>query len=159
MKAIGTLGNVDSLKVGGQVFVDLTNLISLIANCLTNSSSGFNQPGASSGYQVPGGKTFRIRAIRYINYATALSATATPTRIVLNQADNDIGQDSATAAVNPVFPGGAAHNYSAIAANGPGGSFISEIGGLDFPIASGKYVGFSAGSTGGQVVMIYGYLE
>lgn len=63
-RAIGTLGVIDTLTIGGRVFSDLTNLKSLGAGVLFANYTTFRSPNSTSGYQVTTGKTFNIYAIK-----------------------------------------------------------------------------------------------
>lgn len=91
-----------TLTVGGRVFTDLTNLITLLGYVGTNQYTTFRQVNSSSGYQVPGGKSFRCAAIR----ANVFAAAAATYVYGPGYGDNDVGLASVAAPTGIVVPGG-----------------------------------------------------
>ncbi len=143
---IGTLGNVPSLTVGGRVFTDLTNLIVLTAAHSAGNLSTLRLPGASSGYQVPAGKTLKIWAIRQYTTSSYVAPTS------LGYGDTDVGYNSGSTPTNPIYYSVGANAYTAGATTG-----ITETS-LLFSVPTGKYVfGSTSGQQGGTTV--FGYLE
>lgn len=91
-----------TLTVGKRVFTDLQNLITLLGYVGTNQYTTFRKVNASSGYQVPGGKSFQCAAIR-ANVFVAGGATYV---YGPSYGDNDVGLGSATPPTGIVVPGG-----------------------------------------------------
>lgn len=103
MRQIGTLGTIDTLKVGERVFTDLANLIMLTGATASggNVLIGLSKVAASpTAYQVTSGKTLKVQAIRAIGHAsgatfgtviygdTAVSATAATSVDPTNRVDS-----------------------------------------------------------------------
>jgi len=152
-KAIGTLGTIDTLTVGGRTFTDLTNLIILYGLVSTaGRHTTLRLPNASSGYQVTSGKTFKIEAI----FASTSSASAGP--VMPFYGDTDVGLDSASAPTNPVYIGGNNNPQAiALAGNTSGNLVLSNpIPGMNFSVPAGKYPCVYAGATS-SLVAVYGY--
>lgn len=100
-KPIGTLGNVDSLIVGGRVFVDMENLLRFGAYISAgNNNATFRLAAATSGYQVPGGKTLTVGAVQAMT-VNAVGGGNSGYRLL--QSDNDVGFDSPTSFSNPIY--------------------------------------------------------
>lgn len=139
-----------TLTVGGQVFTDLDNLISLVGSTASGTLyTGFRKNTETSGYQVPVGKILVIKAMRIQNKSTST------TFFSLNYADNDQGMGSATAPTNPVYLGGATQCCPA------GGTSVNiqEYGGLDFRVPAQKYIGGNDQDASGLTfVQLFGYL-
>ena len=155
-KVLGTLGNIDTLTIGGRVFTDLTNLIILEMTANTGSGvvySTFRLSNSSSGYQVTSGKTFTIYAIQ----ATSLTSTA---RISLGYGNTDVGNDSSSAPTSFVAEG---HLIVAASPSAEpprmiigGGSIVNFV--ANFSIPSLKYPCFVSDGSGFQgSAFIYGY--
>ena len=107
-KAIGTLGNVDSLTIGGVTFTDLTNLIVLTgAVGAINNKTTLRKPDGTAGYQVTVGKTLTHRAVMLQIKNSTVTSTTYPK---FQYSDNDVGVDTVTAFTNPVFYGGDTFN-------------------------------------------------
>lgn len=152
-KAIGTLGTIPSLTVGGSVFTDLDNLIVLGGTNSTNAFCTLRKPNGTAGYQVTAGKTLTQRALHFTDLDTAgNSATCS-----LLYGDTDVGQNAAAAPTTPVYNFGT----SAI-------SIVNAIiaGGLDknhevsifFQVPATKYPGATMGAASGiKAVLTYGY--
>lgn len=156
-KIIGTMGTVDSLTIGGRVFTDLTNLITL--TCNTNAASvrsTFRKCGShvGAGYQVTAGKTLYIYALSLIPFGAGGSEAQ------LAQTDNDVGLQSNTAFGNPIYFG---TESSTIGATGTvisrdGIGLIVEIAGAPLgAVAATKYVSADSLTTTGGAITIYGY--
>lgn len=94
---IGNLGTIPTLSLGGFTITDITNLKFLSGfGDSTNLRNTLRATGTSSGYVVPGGKTFRVIAILVANDTAGGN-------VAPGYADNDVGQNSTTAFTNPVF--------------------------------------------------------
>lgn len=150
-KAIGTLGTVDTITVGGRVFTDLTNLIIIMTSITTASRYGtFRKASASAGYTPSGGLTFKFGAIRMIpaGYAAGDSDSCQ-----LLYGDNDVGVNSAAAPTTPVFPGGGTvfemgpQAVLTLQASAYGGEGIT-----DFVVPNGKYPGAFHNGAGSLIV-------
>lgn len=101
--AIGNLGTIPSLTVGGVVFTDLSAaLIVLYGSVATTTRyTTLRRTTATAGYQTTSGKTLTIRACKI----TYISLTGNPT-INLLYGDTDVGLNSSSAPTNPVYLGG-----------------------------------------------------
>lgn len=153
-KPIGTIGNVDSLTVGGVTFVDLTNLIVVGAawqNSTGTKSSTLRKPGGTAGYQVTSGKTLTLRAWHMAWHDVTAAANDS---VIFLYSDNDIGFDSATAFTNPVYMFGTSSRSTAnhaVVAN-------TQDGPLFFPVAATKYAGLSPNVTNvSGSILAFGY--
>lgn len=78
MKAIGTLGTIPTITVGGRVFTDLENLISLTGYAAASPNvigvmTKQNGPVPFENYQVPSGKSFNCLAMSGNGYGTSAS--------------------------------------------------------------------------------------
>lgn len=145
---------IPSLTVAGRVFTDLVNLKQLRFSTASggNFSATARLPSASSGYQVPVGKTFKVVAVQYfIESAAAAGGSKT---VAIAQSDNDVGLNSATALSNAVYPGGALGN-----------AFLNAISTLqnnweavvDFSVAASKYISVENTTGAGLKGWIFGY--
>lgn len=150
-RAIGTLGTIDSITVGGRVFTDLTNLIILHAGLSTGGDfSTFRKASGSAGYQVTAGKTLHIYALDAWANATNVQSS-----IILLYGDTDVGQTSGSGPTNPVYLAGSTTYQIADYNNGTGGGIVYKASALDFPIPSTKYVAYLSGNL--SSVVLYGY--
>ena len=142
---------IPTLSVGGRVFTDLANLLTLSGYCAGGASprTSFRKPATSAGY-APSGKTFVVKAIR-LN--TATTAAASPLSIFYS--DNDCGIGSATAATNQVYMAGA----SSVASLSQGAWVVATTYefALNFVIPAGKFVGMENGGTFSAPITIFGY--
>lgn len=149
-RAIGTLGTIDSITVGGRVLTDLTNLITLIASVDgANNHCTFRKPNGTSGYQVPGGKVFTVLGIR-MEIGNAADA------FDMGYSDNDAGFATTTAFTNPVFfaDAGAINQHAPAQTVLP----IFEMNyGIGFQVLAAKYLFFASGATMSNYVIAYGY--
>lgn len=150
-KAIGTLGNVDSITVGGRVFTDLTTLKILVATTAANTNATFRTMNGTSGYTPSGATTFVVHAMK------AIGTAAGTTWGSLGYGDNDVGINSGTTPTNAVYVGGSStvttHATSTIAA---GSQVPSEMAHpMQFTIPNGKYPAMIGGAN--QTVYLYGY--
>lgn len=150
---VSNSGAVPSLTVGGRVFTDLANLITL--ECFHTSggsaNSTFRVPGGAAGYQVPAGKTLRLWAASMMCNAASSGSPA------LLYSDNDVGQQTATAYTNPSYKAGA----DAVPFLYSEGALTSPVErGMNWTIPTGKYVGMKVtGNTNTIQMTVYGYLE
>lgn len=101
-KPIGTLGVIDTLTVGGRVFTDLTNLITLHAISNAQIYCGMRKPDGSAAYAVTTAKTLTIHALRH--KAEVLTVTGTTALLwYLAYGNATIGWDTASAPASPVY--------------------------------------------------------
>lgn len=136
-KAIGTLGNVDSLTMAGYTFVDIANLKVLVAATATTGNVSTFRTGGSSGYQVTAAKTLTLRAARI----TVASVTAAAASLIdLFYADNDVAIDTTTARTNQVNYNGATGTNYRVATWSALANSVEAI--VNFPVAAQKYPGF-----------------
>jgi hypothetical protein len=149
--------NVPSLTIGGRVFTDLTNLKILqgVANGTTNVRCSLREAGASAGYQVPVGKTFKVLAVVF---QVGASAAGTSNSVAFAYSDNDVGVAASTAFTNPVYIGGNLDNGAYMPLTALSNLTKTEFS-VNFDIPAGKYLGIQALSTGAVVVRatVYGY--
>lgn len=102
-KAIGTLGTIDTITVGGRVFTNLTSLIILYGwadGTGTSNRCTLRTANGSAGYQVTTGKTLTIRAVRFQTTGASNTAGVSPGNLAY--ADNDVGVATSTAFTNSV---------------------------------------------------------
>jgi hypothetical protein len=154
-KPIGTLGVIDTLTIGGRVFTDLANLITLFAEGgSTNGFTTFRQPNASSGYTPSGSNSFLLAAL-YINP----SAPSLPsTGIAYGYGDTDVGVSSASPPTNPVYPGNSVTITDIIAYGSTTNLFQPTLVYPNFKTPNTKYPFFSNDSGAGQFTCQgYGY--
>lgn len=145
---------VASLTVGGRVFTDLKNLIVLYCgNAASNTYSTARLPNATAGYEVPGGKTLRISAMRIASF----SGTGSGTSIGIGYSDNDAGIDVAVGSLtNPVHCGGST-GVTIVSGGRETGYFAADReASTNFTVPTGKYL-FARGSS--LSLIVYGYLE
>lgn len=160
MKPIGTLGTIPTLTIGGRVFTDLENLITLAGHASTGGSteSGLKRigPAFSTAYQVPASKALRVLAVKLGIAGNGV--------LQLDLGYNDAAltaQVAFGALVNPVFAssGTSIRNNSFISAKTSPGVLEQDFG-EGFLIPAGKYPIASNISTTLDVdVQIYCYLE
>jgi hypothetical protein len=147
---------IPTLTVGGQVFTDLNNLIMLSAyvSGTTNTNSSFRKSGASAGYQVPAGKTFKVRAILV---ELIYSATAANYSIAFLTATADVGFNTSSS-----FAGGTFFTNTAL---GAGFAPIGNVNGyrqeyaVDYSVAQNLYFAAQAQTSAITAALIkaYGY--
>lgn len=129
--AIGTIGNIPTLTIGGRLFTDLTTIIPLYTHVTSggNRFGTFRKMGAGTGagYQVTAGKTMIVYASQMANDAAALETAS------YAQTDADVGLDSATALTNPVYFGSESTTFRAVL-----GSTTSAAGSVVNLALSGK---------------------
>jgi len=145
-----TKGNAPTITVGGRVFSDLKNLIVIrtrvgVGGNLYGTARSLN---ASSGYQVPAGKTLRITAVREVG-STLNQAVS------IGHGDDDKGMNSAAAPTNAVWQIGDKDGVLGKNTNQYG---VTEFV-TNFTIPTGKYPCAYTDSTGGAIVEMWGYLE
>lgn len=145
---------IPSLQVGGRIFTDVKNLITLYGNVqgAGNGNSTMRLPGASAGYTPSVGKAFRILAIRF-----TVTTGGAGARIFPLYANNDVGLATGTAFTTGIGPGGSANEAALSCTTGQNAAIEMA---LDFLVPNGKFPGISnaAGSTAGYC-QIYGYEE
>lgn len=152
MTPYGTLGNVETLTVGGRTFVNVPSLIQVT----TFTSGGVTYSTArlgngSSGYAVTGGKTYQIGALKAVFNGSSSGG------VLVGYCDNDIGLSSATTPVNPNYfigytgtPGPA----GIVTTVNPNGQYESNF---SFNVPAGKYVFVQSESSVVGYVTFFGY--
>jgi len=137
---IGTLGNVDSLTVGGQIFTGNTSNANLITLTGGHSSSTanftFRSGNGTAGHQVAAGKTLTI-------YAVAGFVTAGLGYSIL-YSSNDVGMGTNTAFTGAVYMAGyGSGNPGNLVANIPSptssGTFYLQFP-ISFQATTGNYL-------------------
>lgn len=137
MALVGTVGNVDKITVGSVELVDISNLkcvgaIVSAAGVGTKYSTPRSQ-FATSGYQVGGGVSFRVLAIRMVVIDAAATGGSSDG---WGYADNDVGLTSAAAPTSTVG--------SNVMRPGPGrggyGSVFTVSGKAEVPATKYLYV-------------------
>ncbi len=148
--AIGNLGTIPILTVGGRVFTDLTNLIFLIGSVNTagRGCTG-RKAGAASGYQVTAGKTLTIYAVKI-----TCEDSAGAYGITLSQSDNDVGVNTATALTNAVVLCPLTTGFAIYAPASTGGQTTLEV---SLPVLAAKYLTGQASITRSGDFYTYGY--
>lgn len=157
---IGTLGTIPTLTVGGRVFTDLDNLITLVAQegaSATSQNCTFRKVGVTGGYVVPALTTFKLIAIKIVSVTATAGANANGNLDIL-YADNDVGFGTNTAFTNPVYLGGDSSSvvrFQSLIATGQSSEFV-----INFDIPAGKYPAIAGqfAVTGQEdMVIAYGY--
>jgi hypothetical protein len=152
---IGTLGTIPTLTVGGRVYTDLTTLKIVVGMTKSGGVNGtFRVPKATSGYQVTTGKTLTVSSARMLMFVGS-----GPYNSTILQSDNDVGSATSTAFTNPSYYNGDSSNTTLFSAGTgiTGITGLTEVGGIDFAVASQKYLSV-LGTTGGQAMhWAYGY--
>lgn len=149
-KPIGTLGNIDTITVGGRIFTDLSTIIIVTAplDQSTGAKATFRLPGGTAGYPVTAAKTYTVHAIS-LNANTAISGYQ------FLYSDNDVGLNTATAHTNPIYENGGSITVASVGT--PANTFQGIA--TKFAIPAGKYPGsivVGAGSAGGHA-QAWGY--
>lgn len=151
-KPIGTLGTIPTLEIGGRVFTDLTTLIRLSGFTNTNDNCTLRKSNGSAGYQVTGGTTLTIKAVKQTTRSALAGARLS---ILLAQSDNDAGVDSATALTNPVYEIGSGTYFPYVASDTLSPYWECDS---DFSIAATKYVSAVRQAAGAvNIFTVYGY--
>lgn len=155
-KAIGTIGNVQTMTVGGSLFVDTTNIIILFGGTdgATNVNSGSRKFGAQGGvtYQVTTGKTLIINAYRGIQLGSAGNDSS------MAQVDNStLGFNVSTALTNPIFFGSESSTYKSLfyVTSTIGSTF--EHGSVAGKVAALKYLAFQQSATANSSLSHFAY--
>lgn len=142
MGLIGTVGNIDKINVGGTELVDIANLI-CVGALADAAGVGLRYSTArlalsTTSYQVPGSKSFRILAIRWV----IMSATAgTGSDNSWGYGDNTVDLSNAAAPTNKVTANVMLPGPDRVA---PG--TVYTVGGKA-EVPTGKYPFFSADGT------------
>lgn len=146
---------IPTITIGGQTLVEpiTTNAKTLIASIYTASNlhATFRTLNGTSGYVVPGGKTFRMRMLRCSSNNSAANG------IMVAYSDNDVGMATNTAFTNEVYIGGISpFSASAIWIPTAAQQNITEISfGSGFTIPTGKYPGLEGAS--GDILTCYAF--
>lgn len=155
MAAVNNPASAPSLTIGGRVLTDVANLKCLVGYASSGKQCTFRDRSVvtATGYQVPASKTFQIQAIRIHCNTTAADGGS---RGAIFYCDNDLGQDSLTAATNAKYRGGIStlgqivHGFNVVA------SVLESV--FNFDVPTGKYVSFvnvTAGAT--LFIEVFGY--
>jgi len=137
------------LSVGGFVFNDPQNVLTLFGQCTTaNYWATLRKDADGSGYQVPSGYKLRLRAARLNPNSVATSIS---TQILYG--DTDVGFNSAAAPTTPVYCGASGMPVLTGIKSTP--LVLEEA--LDFYVPSLKYPCAKLGDN--TVVCFFGYLE
>ncbi len=141
---------IPTLSIGGRVFTDLVNLITLEGNfnAAVNGYCTLRLPSGTAGYAVTTAKTLKIVAVELMTLVVAATGT-----VRIGYADTDQGVATNTAPTNPIYPAGAI-------ANGWCDTSIANTTAynLNFPVIAGKYIFIYNGGTAAQgAFRAYGY--
>lgn len=156
-KAIGTLGQVNTIYMGGYSrVVDGTEIFlsAFSSDVTTNVRSNMRKGNGSAGYQVTAGKTLTLQAYRLLAGALATTDNIRITRFA--QTDTDIGVNVSTAFGTPVYFGGFTSGDNMACVGNPnvaGGEDFSSGLGLGFTCAATKYVGVELSGSGGKAMV------
>lgn len=141
-RAIGTLGTIDTISIGGRTLTQLDSVIVLNGAVNVNNSTGAIGT-SSTGYQVPVGFTLKVKCIQF---NCNLSGN-----FVIGYCDNDVGFNSATVPINAVLVAGGAPFLAGI-------PVTSSEAIVEFDIPAGKYLLVNT-STGAAGFSVFGILE
>lgn len=150
-KPIGNIGISDLIGVGDSQFVDITNLKVLSAfGTASLPNSTCRSLGVGAGYQVPGGKTFRIIGFGYFTDDTLCPS--------LGYSNNDVGQQTASSFSSYVDAmNGGGTPLQLVYFQTTTTNTIRSIP-LKLDVPTGKYVAVSVpGGTGSYTAFVYGY--
>lgn len=138
-KAIGTLGNIDTISIGGRVFTDLTNLIMLytyIQNGGAAQYGTFRKAGGTTGYTPSGGLTFKFSAARISQLATTLNGTGSFT---VGYSDNDMGFAGTSPTNGKYIANSSAAYYFGVTTLASGNAGLIEEAVMDFVCPNTKF--------------------
>lgn len=155
-RQIGTLGNIDTITVGGRVFTDTANIIILAGTAPTSTlrNCGLSKQGGSSGaYPVTTGKTYTANAALIIGI-TAANAAAD-----IGQSDNSlVVSGDASSPTNPIYfiTNSSTPAQGLTTAAAVGATLSLPLGGK---IASTKFGFFTTNGSGsaGATCLLFGY--
>lgn len=149
-KPIGTIGAIPTLQVGGAVFTDLANLITLAVQISSSSNGTFRnaKTGATAGYAVTASTTLNIRALRALPNSTSAGT------FVLLYGDTDLGFNSGSAFSNPVYYGGSSGMVAIVFPPNNAATPYAECT-VNFNVPAAKYPG--AINSSGGFLWAYGY--
>jgi hypothetical protein len=145
----GTLGTIDTLKVGERVFASLSTLISLISYSDGGNRSSMRKHNATAGY-APSGVAYRILAARIVGQNTA----AQPGTGLISYGNTDLGINTASAIDTPIYVGGSSSIFL-----GPAGAGIDHGVALNFLVPAGKFINCASQASTNTVGHVYGYEE
>jgi hypothetical protein len=141
------------VEIAGRVFTDLSSNLIILGggNATDNNVTTARKSDATSGYAVTASKTLEIWAGK-ANVVTTVAGG----NLILGYADNDVGQDSATAQTNPKYFGSDPNGYA-------GKIFHTQSVGQQesnfyFRVPAGKYTNLQ--QNGGAAISawrLYGY--
>lgn len=144
-----TAGRIPIITVAGYEFTDLANLKILFASPKASAGTRYGTyrlMGASAGYQVPVGKSFKTIAMR-CDVATISAGIYD----IVKYTDDDVGLGAAADGTNPTSAVGTTQiNFLAT-----GNNQQYLIPGWTVPAS--KYVSFDSQGALGGLILIYGY--
>ncbi len=157
-KAIGTIGNIDTLTVGGRTYTDLVNLISVCGQVATDSPAAMTprkSTSGSSGYAVTSGKTFKVSSLKL-----SKANTSSNDNFSFGYCDNDCGINSGTPS-NPIYFGTNSSTSALVYRNLTStNDRIIEISIGNFNVPAGKYLFCKTESSSASFfVQFFGYEE
>lgn len=156
MAAVSFPPAIPCLTIAGRVFTDIDNMVLLksYAEGTTNIRGTARKENASSGYKVPVGKKFIVKAVRLQATNTASNANQV---LIVGYSDNDVGIAASTAFTNPVYPAGSS-TAGAVGAMTAISNVVQEFI-MNFEVPAEKYIGIVAVATAVNyiTVEIYGY--
>lgn len=163
METFGTLGTIPTLTLGQfdqRVITDLSTLFGLYgAVDSTTSNSTPRKPNDSSGYVVPGGKTFTIKGMS-VQFSQAFGGDSS---INVGYADNDVSILAAGTPTNrillgrPDLAGGAALVNFGLVYNSCTVGEEKSVWVDNFVVPAGKYPLIFMNSAGSPVVQVVLY--
>lgn len=147
--------SVPGFQIGGRylpIDIDAANVIILVGRCSgtgQKTTARNAKTGATSGYQVPVGKTLKLIGARI------QGTTATLSKAIILYADADVGYDGTTAFTTPIYESCSASGYT-WGQNLVNGLTIEVP--LSFDVPAQKYVGID-GQIGDYTCHIFGILR
>ena len=150
-RSIGTIGNINTLTLGGVLLTDLsTLLIRLISYADGGSRSTLRRHTGSSGYTPSGALKLRMHAVRVVGKNTAAQSGTG----LISYGDTDLGMNVGTAITNPVYIGG-----SSTIMLGSAGVGVDISISTDFLVPNGKYINCGSEASTNTTCHVYGYEE
>lgn len=135
-----------SLTVGGRVFTDLNNLITLSARVTGATYSTLRKPNGTSGYQVTAGKTLTIYAMKCVGISTTNAFKP-------GYGTTDAGQNGAAPSGSVVFAGDIGTNTGFVISGA--GSVLELAVNMTVPANDFPYI--VSGSASDCYCLAYGY--
>lgn len=88
----------ERIAIGDTIIQDIATIQVLVARVDSNDYGTFRLQGATSGYQVPASKRFRVIAVHYFNIGGS-----TQTAVGIGTGTNDVGFNSASEPTSPDY--------------------------------------------------------